>query len=95
MDVFNFSKQTVADTDVKIFTVPSGSSYYIKNMTISGQNTGGAITITFSTGLKLHPTISPQNAISMDDERCLPAGGSVTINSPHDGIVVEVNGLIV
>lgn len=95
MDVFNFSKQTIADTNVKVFTVPTGVSYYIKNVTISGQNTGGDIKVSYSTGLEINLTVSPKNAISMDDERCLPSGGSISIESSYDGIVVEVNGLIV
>lgn len=95
MDVFNFNATTVSGQNVLLLTVPSDKKYYIKGMNISGQTSGGAIKVKFSTGLELNLTVSPLNCIAIDDERCLPSGGSITITSAHDGIFVEANGLVI
>lgn len=95
MDVFHFNATTVSEQNVLLLTVPSDKKYYIKGMSISGQTTGGAIKVKFSTGLELNLTVSPLNCIAIDDERCLLSGGSITITSAHDGIYVEANGLVI
>ena len=95
MDVFNFHATTIAGQNVVLMTAPADKKYYIKGMSISGQTNGGSIKIKFSTGLEMNLTISPANTVGMDDERCLPAGESVTIFSNTDGIFVDANGLIV
>lgn len=95
-----FSKKTVESTTVTVLTVPDNINYRIDSLSVSGNGFGGSLVLQINYGGDNEPTkwdftISPNNAVCITEHITIPAGGSLTITSAHEGIVVTCSVLTI
>lgn len=87
----NFVVTTVANSDVTVCSAASGKELCIASVMINGGNSGGEITLAFSTGFTAAFTVDAHDIIILDNKINIPEGASFTVNAATDGMKVMVS----
>ena len=87
----NFVSTTVENSDVTVCTASSGTELSIMSIMLNGGETGGDVTLNFSTGFTCSFTLDAYDTVVLDNKINLPTGANFSVNATASGIKVMVS----